>query len=71
MIGKIVYQGQDGYQETVECESGNTRLIDCSGGGGYPLLRLEWTDTRGYDQNAAFYSWPAAVANFERRAAGM
>lgn len=68
MLNEIVFTGQDGYVETVELENGNTRLVDCSGGAG-PLFRLEWQEG-DTPQHTAFYSWPEAEANFQRRAAG-
>lgn len=66
-VGDIVWQAGT-YKETVELESGNTRLVDCGGGGYIPVYRLEWRDYRGNAQNTAFHTWPEAEANFERRA---
>jgi hypothetical protein len=65
MLKEVVYQA-GAYAETVELESGNTRLVDCGGGGYTPLYRLEWEED-GYYHHSVFYDWPAAEANFLRR----
>ncbi len=69
MAGQTVYEVGT-YSEIVELESGPVRLVECGGGGYAPLYRLEYQDARGYGQNEAYYDWPAAVANFERRSTG-